>query len=235
MLSFVSGDLIERAKQRLRRSASDFCSPEEYRTLCDVAWRRCYNRMSRKFPAYYSADAIVQVTPGTVTYPLPSTPLRFRSMQQVAIEDATQRTARPIRPLTEVTLWGMASPESPARALLRFVPEPVRIPTTTAGDTVPLDMPVAADEWIVNCICRMVITKEGTDRSAYDMDFAMLDAELETYLGDFDLGWPNEINEVFPGTVSAYGVDVQYSGNLIAGYILRGNQIEFWSLRAPGL
>lgn len=235
MLSFVAGELIERAKQRLRRSSSDFCTPAEYRSLCDVAWRRCYNRMSRKFPSYYSADGIIQITPGVVTYPLPLAPLRFRSMQQVAIEDATQRTVRPIRPLSEVLLRGMASPESPARALIRYVPEPVRIPTTNDGDTVSLDMPVAADEWIVNCICRMVITKEGTDRSAYDQDFVMLDAELETYVGDFDLGWPNDINEVFPSTIGAYGIDVQYAGNLVAGYILRGNNIEFWALRAPGL
>jgi hypothetical protein len=115
------------------------------------------------------------------------------------------------------------------------VPEPTRIPSTVDGDDVSITLPVAADEWIVNCICRMVITKEGTERSAYDMDFAMLDAELETYAGDFDLGWPIDINEVFPGNVSAYGIDVQYTGNLIAGYILRGLDIEFWSLRAPGL
>src|SRR4029078_12844216 len=64
MLGFTVGEIIDRAKARLRRSSSDFCSPEEYRTLADVAWRRCYNRMARKFPSYYSADATLQITPG---------------------------------------------------------------------------------------------------------------------------------------------------------------------------
>lgn len=232
MISFTALELIERAKARLRRSSSDFCSPEEYRTLCDVAWRRCYNRISRKFPSYYSADATIQITPGTVKYPLPTLP-PFRSLQLCAVQDATAGP-RPLRPLTELMLRELTPPETTVLAYLRYVPEPTRIPSTT-GDSVELTMPVAADEWIVNCICRMVITKEGTDRSTYDMDFAMLDAELETYAGDFDLGWPQDINEVFPGNVSAYGIDIQYAGNLVAGYILRGLDIEFWSLRAPGL
>jgi len=234
MLGFTVGEIIDRAKARLRRSSSDFCSPEEYRTLADVAWRRCYNRMARKFPSYYSADATIQITPGAIKYPLPTLP-PFRSLQLCSIEDGTQRTARPIRPLTELMLYNLQSPETTSRAFLRYVPEPTRIPSDVTGDFVSLVMPVAADEWIVNCICRMVITKEGTDRAAYDMDFAMLDAELETYVGDFDLGWPIDINEVFPGNVNAYGIDVQYTGNMIAGYILRGVDIEFWSLRAPGL
>ncbi len=233
MLSFVAGDLIERAKQRLRRSSSDFCSPEEYRSLCDVAWRRCYNRISRKFPSYYSENATIDVLAGVSSYPLPTSP-PFRSLQLATIQDGTDRTSRPIRPITEVTLRGLVTPESPVKAYLRYVPEATRIPTDDTGDAVAILLPVAADEWIVNCICWMVITKEGTDRSPYDMSFAMLDAELETYAGDFDLGWPNDINEVFPGNVSAYGIDVMYTGNLIAGYILRGTNIEFWALRTPG-
>lgn len=234
MIAFTALELIERAKTRLRRSSSDFCSPEEYRVLADVAWRRCYNRIARKFPSYYSADATIQITTGRIKYPLPVVP-PFRSLQFCGVEDGTEGTSRPIRPLTELMLRSLSAPDTGVRATLRFVPEPPRIPSTVDGDAVSLVMPVAADEWIVNCICRMVITKEGTDRSAYDMDFAMLDAELETYLGDFDLGWPVDINEVFPGNVNAYGIDVQYAGNLIAGYILRGLDIEFWSLRAPGL
>jgi hypothetical protein len=232
MISFTALELIERAKARLRRSSSDFCSPEEYRTLCDVAWRRCYNRTARKFPSYYSADATIAIEAGRLKYTLPAT---FRSLQLCSIEDGSGASSRPIRPLTELMLRNLTTPETTARAFLRYVPEPVRVPSTVDGDAVSLVMPVAADEWIVNCICRMVVTKEGTDRSAYDMDFAMLDAELETYAGDFDLGWPIDINEVFPGNTSAYGIDVQYTGNLVAGYILRGLEIEFWSLRAPGL
>jgi|SRR6478752_143881 len=233
MLAFTAGEIINRAKQRLRRSSSDFCSPEEYRSLCDVAWRRAYNRTARKFPSYYSADAVIPIVPGTVSYPLPTSPA-FRSMQLVSVDDA-QRFLRPLRPITEITLRGLARPETNVNAYLRYVPEPTRIPTDTSGDTTTLQLPVASDEWLVNCICRSVVTKEGTDRSQYDQDFVMLDAELETYAGDFDLGWPNEINEVFPDGTSAYGIDVQYTGNLVCGYILRGLNIEFWSLRAPGL
>ncbi len=232
MLSFTALELITRAQQRLRRIASDFCSPEEYRTLCDVAWRRCYNRMCRKFPSYYSADGAVIISAGTSSYPLPTAP-PFRSMQLVLIQDASIAGHRALRPLSEVKLEAMTAPDTTCNVLLRYVPEPTRIPTTVAGDSVSLTMPVAADEWIVNAICWMVVTKEGTDRSPYDMSFSMLDAELETYVGDFDLGWPQEINEIWPGA-GAYSIDVHYTGNMIAGYVLRGQNIEFYSLRAPG-
>ncbi len=235
MLGITVGEIIGRAQQRLRRSSSDFCSPAEYRSLCDVAWRRAYNRTSRKFPSYYSADATIQINAGVISYPLPTTPQPFRSMQLVSIEYAGATTQRPIRPLTEIQLQRLTPPEAPVRAFLRYVPEPQRIPTDTTADAMILNLPVAADEWIVNAVCRMVITKEGTDRSQYDQDFAMLDAELETYANDFDLGWPTDINEVFPSNVPAYGIDVQYTGNLVAGYILRGLNIEFWALRMPGL
>lgn len=232
MLSFTALEIITRAQQRLRRTASDFLSPEEYRSLCDVAWRRCYNRMARKFPTYYSADGTINVSAGTISYPLPTSP-PFRSMQLVMINDASIAGHRVLRPIPEVKLEPMRAPDTNAIVQIRYVPEPTRIPTTVAGDAVSLTMPVAADEWIVNAICWMVITKEGTDRQPYDMSFAMLDAELETYANDFDLGWPNEINEVWPGA-GAYAVDVTYTGNMIAGYILRGQNIEFYALRAPG-
>lgn len=232
MLTFTAGELIERAKQRLRRASSDFCTPAEYRSLCDVAWRRCYNRTARKFPSYYSADATINIVAGTASYPLPTSP-RFRSMQNVGIRNTSTTGVRPVRPLTELMLEGVTAPETGATALLRYVPEATRIPTNDAGDAVSIELAVAADEWIVNCICRMVITKEGTDRSAYDQDFAMLDAELETYCGDLDLGWPNEVNETFPAY--GYGFNSALVTNLLAGYIIRGNNIEFWSYRTPGL
>jgi len=227
VLAFSAQEILERVKQRLRRTASDFLSEPEYLSLIDVAWRRCYNRTCRKFPNYYPADATIAITGGVASYPLP---VGFRSLVACMIKNDGSGTYRPVRPLTEINLEGVTAVQSAAEAFLRYVPEPTRI--TAVGSV--MSLPVAADEWIVNAVCRMVITKEGTDRQAFDMDFAMLDAELETYVGDFDVGWPMEINETFPA--DSWGVSdlPAIMSNLVCGYILRGATIEFWAWRAPG-
>lgn len=199
----------------------------EYLRVCDVAWRRCYGRLAIKVPHVYVARTEIALVGGQQEYTLPSD---FRSSISIMIRNESSGTARAIRPLNELDVGSLSVPQTTGNALVRYVPEPVRI---TAGST-EMDLPGVGDEWIVNAMCRMVTTKEGTDRAFYDADFAELDEEVSAY-ASLDVGWPIEINDTFPvdswGGSDGWGL----ATNLVSGYILSGRKVEFWSYRAPGL
>lgn len=228
MLTITAAELVTRIRERTRRENSPFLADAEYLRLVDVAWRRCYNRMAKKVPRYFTTDYNLTIVPGQALYTLPST---FRSLQAAFIKEPSWDSNVQIRPLQESELAAFTVPQEGTTVLLKYTPEPSRV--TDPTDALPVI--ATSDEWIVNCVVQMSVTKEGTDRTPYDVDFKILDMELEEYLDDFDQGWPQSINEVFP-----YGSSYPYPRTVrIEGYVLRGtltsHEIEFWAYKFPAL
>lgn len=228
MLTTTAADLVTRIRERSRRENSPFLSAPEYLRLVDVAWRRCYNRLAKKVPRYFATDYTFVITPGTALYTLPSD---FRSLQGAFAREPSWDSDRQLRPLQESELVALQAPVDAATIRIKYTPEPTRI--TADGDVIPII--AMSDEWVVNCAVQMAITKEGTERQAFDMDYAQLDRDLEAFADDFDQSWPQSINETFP-----YGNPYPFPRTTrVEGYIMRGtltaHQIQLWAYKFPAI
>lgn len=220
---------MDRAKQRVRREYSNFLTDGEWLGLIDVAWRRCHNRIAQKVPFFFRKTANIPVVAGTATYLLPDD---FRSMQFVSVVEQSWGTLRPLRPLLETDMMWLVPPQMNATVTIRYTPEPVLV------NNASVDLPVfmSSDEWIVCSAAQRAITKEGSERQPYDVDFAMLDSEIESYLSSFDQGWPQSINETFRFQEPGPWPRTQS----LEGYILTGDEsgfpvLEFYALKIPAV